>query len=100
MEQEGMTFAKAFKIAKETFAYTNHTVMAEALEKWWVKLFKTVIPNVYKYVVMIHKALLKELKSLGISEEDQKKYYIIDENDLIHMARLAIYASHSTNGVA
>ena len=95
-----MTFAKAFKIAKETFAYTNHTVMAEALEKWWVKLFKTVIPNVYKYVVMIHKALLKELKSLGISEEDQKKYYIIDENDLIHMARLAIYASHSTNGVA
>lgn len=100
MEQEGMTFAKAFKIAKETFAYTNHTVMAEALEKWWVKLFKAVIPNVYKYVVMIHKALLKELKSLGISEEDQKKYYIIDENDLIHMARLAIYASHSTNGVA
>lgn len=100
MEQEGMTFAKAFKIAKETFAYTNHTVMAEALEKWWVKLFKAVIPNVYKYIVMIHKALLKELKSLGISEEDQKKYYIIDENDLIHMARLAIYASHSTNGVA
>lgn len=100
MEQEGMTFAKAFKIAKETFAYTNHTVMAEALEKWWVKLFKTVIPNVYKYVVMIHKALLKELKSLGISEEDQKKYYIIDKSDLIHMARLAIYASHSTNGVA
>ncbi|WP_455715987.1 glycogen/starch/alpha-glucan phosphorylase [Anaerosporobacter sp.] len=100
MEQEGMTFAKAFKIAKETFAYTNHTVMAEALEKWWVKLFKAVIPNVYKYVVMIHKALLKELTSLGISEEDQKKYYIIDENDLIHMARLAIYASHSTNGVA
>jgi starch phosphorylase len=100
MEQEGMTFAKAFKIAKETFAYTNHTVMAEALEKWWVKLFKAVIPNVYKYVVLIHKALLKELKSLGISEEEQKKYYIIDENDLIHMARLAIYASHSTNGVA
>ncbi|WP_167958956.1 glycogen/starch/alpha-glucan phosphorylase [Anaerosporobacter faecicola] len=100
MEQEGMTFAKAFKIARETFAYTNHTVMAEALEKWWVKLFKAVIPNVYKYVVMIHKALLKELKSLGIAEEDQKKYYIIDENDLIHMARLAIYASHSTNGVA
>lgn len=100
MEHEGMTFAKAFKIARETFAYTNHTVMAEALEKWWVKLFKSVIPDVYKYVVMIHKSLLKELKSLGISAEEQKKYYIIDENDLIHMARLAIYASHSTNGVA
>ena len=100
MEEEGMTFAKALKIAKETFAYTNHTVMSEALEKWSVKLFKAVIPNVYKYVLMIHKALIKELKSLGVAEENQQQYYIIDDNNLIHMARLAIYASHSTNGVA
>lgn len=100
MEEEGVSFAKAFRYAKETFAYTNHTVMAEALEKWNITLFKAVIPNVYKYVVMIHKALLKELKEFGINEElDQKKYYIID-NDLIHMARLAIFACHSTNGVA
>lgn len=100
MEGEGMTFAKAFKLCKETFAYTNHTIMAEALEKWSVKLFKSVIPNVYKYVVMLQKALLKELKRLGITDEkDQKIYYILD-NDLIHMARMAIFATHSTNGVA
>lgn len=100
MEDEKMTFAKASRIAKETFAYTNHTVMAEALEKWDIKLFKAVIPNVYKYVVMIHKALIKDLKEFGIeTEKDQKQYLIIDGN-LIHMARLAIYASHSTNGVA
>ncbi len=100
MEQEDMSFAKALKIAKDTFAYTNHTVMAEALEKWNVTLFKAVIPNVYKYVVMIQKALIKDLKSFKItSEKEQKKYYIIDDN-MIHMARLAIYASHSTNGVA
>lgn len=100
MEGEGMTFARALKIAKETFAYTNHTIMAEALEKWGVNLFKAVIPNVYKYVVMIHKAMVKELRSLGkTSEEDLKIYNIID-GGLIHMARLAIYASHSTNGVA
>lgn len=99
MEQEGLTFAKAFKIAKETFAYTNHTIMAEALEKWSIKLFKAVIPNVYKYVVMLQRALLKELKAFGVSEEDQKQYYIVD-GDLIHMARMAIFASHSTNGVA
>lgn len=100
MEEEGVTFAKALKIAKDTFAYTNHTVMSEALEKWSAKLFKAVIPNVYKYVIMINKALLKELKTFGIKEEDQSQYIIIDENNVIHMARLAIYASHSTNGVA
>lgn len=99
MEEEGLSFAKALKISKETFAYTNHTVMSEALEKWGVNLFKAVIPNVYKYVVMLQKALLKELKSFNISEKEQKQYYIIEDNT-IHMARLAIFASHSTNGVA
>lgn len=99
MEDEGISFAKALKTAKEVFAYTNHTVMSEALEKWNVSLFKSVIPNVYKYVVMIQKALVKELKGLGIKDEEQQKYYIIDKN-MIHMARLAIFASHSTNGVA
>lgn len=100
MENEKMTFAKAFRIAKETFAYTNHTVMSEALEKWNAILFKSVIPKVYKYVVLIQKALLKELNAVGkVNEADQKQYLIID-NDTIHMARLAIFASHSTNGVA
>ncbi len=99
MEEEGMKFAKALKIAKETFAYTNHTVMAEALEKWNVKLFKAVIPNVYRYVAMIQKALMKELNAFGVKEKDQKQYFII-EDGLIHMARLAIFGSHSTNGVA
>ncbi len=100
VEEEKISFTKALRIAKETFAYTNHTVMSEALEKWNAGLFKTVIPAVYKYVVLIHKALIKELKSFGkVTEEEQKQYLIID-NDTIHMARLAIYATHSTNGVA
>lgn len=99
VEEEGLTFAKALKIAKETFAYTNHTVMAEALEKWSVPLFKSVIPNVYKYVTMLQKALVKELTAKGVKEEDMNQYFII-ENNLIHMARLAIFATHSTNGVA
>ena len=100
IEQEGLTFAKSLHIAKETFAYTNHTVMSEALEKWNVSLLKTVIPQVYKYIGMIHKALLKELKTLGRKTEEEQKPYLILDDGLIHMARLAIYASHSTNGVA
>ncbi len=99
MEEEGLTFQKAFKIARETFAYTNHTIMAEALEKWDITLFKSVIPHVYKYVVMLQKALRKELTAKGVSENDQWQYDIISGN-LIHMARMAIFASHSTNGVA
>jgi len=99
MSEEGLSFAKALKIAKETFAYTNHTIMAEALEKWDVGLFKSVIPHVYKYVVMLQKALRKELTAKGVSENDQWQYDIISGN-LIHMARMAIFASHSTNGVA
>ena len=107
VEEEGLTFNKALKICKELFAYTNHTIMAEALEKWPVKLFRSVLPNVYKYIVKINNALVKEVKALGVKEEDVCHYQIIDnpydDNKawfVIHMARLAIYASHSTNGVA
>lgn len=99
VEDEDISFGKSFRIAKDIFAYTNHTVMAEALEKWNVPLFKSVIPNVYKYITMIQKSLIKELKELGMKDKEQEQYYIID-GDLIHMARLAIYVSHSTNGVA
>ncbi len=100
MEHEKMTFSRALRIAKETFAYTNHTVMSEALEKWNTGLFKAIIPNVYKYIVMLQRALRKELNTFGkVTGEEQRPYLIID-NETIHMARLAIFASHSTNGVA
>lgn len=100
MENDGVSFSKALKIAGQTFSYTNHTIMAEALEKWDVKLFKNVIPNVYRYVVMINKALQKELTGMGITGSAQDQYMIIENNTTIHMARLAIFATHSTNGVA
>ena len=100
MSNEGVPFGKALKIARQTFAYTNHTIMAEALEKWDVKLFKSVIPDVFRYVSMINKALKKELTSMGIIGAEQNKYMIIEDNTRIHMARLAVFATHSTNGVA
>lgn len=96
---EGVSFAKAYAIATKTFAYTNHTIMAEALEKWNVKLFKSVLPNIYKIIVKIDKQLEKELIAKGVAEEDREQYRIISDN-LIYMARLAIFATFSTNGVA
>ncbi len=99
VEEEGLTFKAAAKVARETFAYTNHTVMAEALEKWDVSLFRSVIPHVYKYVQMLQRAMVRELSKLDTAPFKIEDYNLIDGN-LIHMARMAIYATHSTNGVA
>lgn len=99
MSDYNLEFDVAFDIVKNTFAYTNHTIMAEALEKWNVELFLSVIPQVYPYVVMINDSLKRELLQKGIKKDKLSNYTII-QNGLIHMARLAIYATHSTNGVA
>ena len=99
MEEELMSFDEAFAIAVKVFAYTNHTIMPEALEKWGVEMFSDVLPQVYPYVVMLNHALKRELVQKGIDRENLSQYAILDGN-MVHMARMAIYASHSTNGVA
>ena len=92
-------FEDAFAIAQSTFAYTNHTIMAEALEKWNVRLFKKVLPDVYDIVKTINKRLIDELKRKNMNKEEISTYTIIDK-ELIHMARMAVYGTFSTNGVA
>ena len=99
MEEHGLCYDEAFSIAQRVFAYTNHTIMAEALEKWDVGLFLSVIPEVYPYVVMLQNGLKQALHNKGINGADQIPYYLVDDGR-IHMARMAIFAAHSTNGVA
>ncbi len=99
MEEEELSFSDAFAIVRSTFAYTNHTIMAEALEKWNKKLFATVLPEVYPYVVMINLELKRELGRMGICGKEQNPYLILADG-VVHMARMAIYATRSTNGVA
>ena len=99
LEEELMDFDEALEMVKKVFAYTNHTIMPEALEKWSVDLFCAVLPHVYPYVVMLNHALKRELLGRGIAREQLSQYAILDGN-MVHMARMAIYASHSTNGVA
>ena len=82
-----------------TFSYTNHTIMAEALEKWSIPLFCSVIPQVYPYVVMLHNALMRQLEAKGVLPQQRNAYRIID-GQTIHMARMAIFAGHTVNGVA
>ncbi len=99
MFNEGMAFADAFAIAQKTFNYTNHTVMGEALEKWNIDLFKSVIPTIYEIVKLIDSYMKKDFRNKGLSEDKIRSMQIID-GDLIHMARMAIYGSSHTNGVA
>lgn len=99
MEEHQLSFEQAFPIVRDTFAYTNHTIMAEALEKWDVSLFLSVAPQVYPYVVMLQNSLSREIKSRNVPQQDRAALQIISSGQL-HMARLAVYASHATNGVA
>lgn len=95
--EEGIGFDDALPIVRETFAYTNHTVMAEALEKWDIKLFRSVLPHLVPIVRRMEQALETELRQKSVP--DFSPYRIVDGNT-IHMARMAVFSSHSTNGVA
>jgi starch phosphorylase len=96
---ENLTFSEAFRIAQAALAYTNHTIMAEALEKWSIELFCSVLPEVYPYVVMVQNELRHTLHVKGMGTDRRSNYNIIDCGT-IHMARMAIFGTHSTNGVA
>lgn len=97
--EEGVSFKKAFALATETFAYTNHTILKEALEQWSVKLYKKILPEVYKVIVKIDNLLRKELVQKGLSTEEIEEFEIIHSGN-IRMAWLSIYGTHSINGVA
>ncbi len=99
LDECGYGWDAAWDIVTRCVAYTNHTVMAEALEKWSVKLFRSVIPQVYRYVMMLQRSLLKALEQKGITGQAQAPYLIMD-GSLVHMARMAVYGSHAVNGVA
>lgn len=100
VEKEGIPFERALGIAKESFAYTNHTIMQEALEKWNVSLIRSVIPNVYEYIVLINKELVRELERFHILSGEEREKYLIVDGDTVHMARLAVFTCRSVNGVA
>ena len=102
-DEEGMGFAQALEISKKTFAYTNHTIMPEALEKWDARLIKSLVPRVYEIIEMIHAAFEQEKLELirqdKISKALAHRTKII-KNRTVHMAHLAIYGGSYVNGVA
>ncbi|NLA54439.1 MAG: glycogen/starch/alpha-glucan phosphorylase, partial [Clostridiales bacterium] len=91
LEAYGVDFYTAFQIARNTFSYTNHTVMSEALEKWEARLLKQAVPQIFPIIRRINQMLLHELKRPDLS---------LVKNQRVNMADLSIYATHTTNGVA
>ncbi len=95
--ERGVDFEEAFLTARETFAYTNHTVMQEALEKWDLRLLSSVCPDIVDIMRKIDARFRAEMKSLGKRVLPDR---CIIEGGRVHMAQLAVYATHATNGVA
>ena len=99
VDNEGYTFEKALGIAKKVFNYTNHTVMQEALEKWWIGLVEEVLPRIYEIIIQINEELIAEMYAKGMERAKIDRVKII-KGELIHMADMACYASSHINGVA
>ncbi len=97
--KEGLEFEAALETAKQTFSYTNHTLMSEALEKWNCDLIRAVVPEMMDIIVRIDEALRTELRAKGVGENRINAMRIVD-GGLVHMARLAAYVSSYINGVA
>lgn len=89
---EGIDLHEAIDIVSKTCAYTNHTILAEALEKWHLEDLKQVVPQLIPTI--------QELNAIAKSRNDNKAVQIIDEHNLVHMAHMDIHFGYSINGVA
>ena len=97
---EGVKWEDAWEIVKRTFSYTNHTILAEALEKWWIGLYQEVVPRIFQITEGIHNQFRAELTQLYPNDAEKQNRMSIIQGNMIHMAWLAIYGSHKVNGVA
>ena len=99
----GLSWEKAWSIVTRTLAYTNHTLLPEALEKWSVGLFRKVLPRHLQIIFEANKRFLVEVEKVWPGDLDKvQKLSLIEEGDnqMVRMANLAVIGSHSVNGVA
>ncbi len=99
LDEHGMSWDDAWAVVQQTFAYTNHTVLAEALEKWEVSIFQKLFPRVFEIVQEIDRRFREELAKAG-HHPGKIDYMAPVHGGLVHMAWIACYAAFSINGVA
>ncbi|MBS7260514.1 MAG: glycogen/starch/alpha-glucan phosphorylase [Treponema sp.] len=100
MDDYNVGWDAAWDIVTKTFAYTNHTILAEALEKWPISIFQGLLPRIYQIVEEINRRLLIELRQKYPNDYEKHQHMSIIHNDKVYMAWLAIHACFSVNGVA
>ena len=100
MDERGLGWDESWNIVKKTFAYTNHTILAEALEKWPIDIFQGLLPRIYQIVEEINRRFTLELREKYPSDYAKQNRMAIIQNGMIHMAWLAIHGCFSVNGVA
>ena len=100
LDEEGLTWDEAWDITTKTCAYTNHTIMAEALEKWPIEIFSRLLPRIYQIVEEINRRFLIEVDKKYPGNQYKKDKMAIIHDGQVKMAHLAIVAGYSVNGVA
>jgi len=100
LDVEGMSWTDAWALTTKTFAYTNHTILAEALEKWPIDIFQKLLPRVYQIVEEINRRFVEFVRGIYPGDWEKQARMSIIHNGMIKMAWLAIAGSHSVNGVA
>ncbi len=100
LDEEGLNWEEAWEITTKTCAYTNHTIMAEALEKWPIELFSRLLPRIYQIVEEINRRFLMEVQEKYPNDYEKIRKMAIIFDGQVKMAHLAIVAGYSVNGVA
>ena len=100
VDEEGLEWDEAWEITRKTCAYTNHTIMAEALEKWPIELFSRLLPRVYQIVEEINRRFVIEIQNKYPGDQEKIRKMAILYDGQVRMAHLAIAGSYSVNGVA
>ena len=100
LDDEGLEWDEAWDITTKTCAYTNHTIMAEALEKWPIELFSRLLPRIYQIVEEINRRFVEKIKTMYPGNQEKIRKMAIVYDGQVKMAHLAIAAGFSVNGVA
>ena len=100
IDVEGLSWEDAWEVTSKTCAYTNHTIMAEALEKWPIDLFSKLLPRIYQIVQEIDRRFLIKVREMYPGNEEKVRKMAILMNGQVRMANMAIVAGFSVNGVA
>ena len=100
MDEEGLGWDEAWEVTRKSVAYTNHTIMSEALEKWPIELFSRLLPRVYQIIEEINRRFILEIQAKHPGNYEKIKKMAIIYDGQVKMAHLAIAAGYSVNGVA